>query len=68
MERDSHTSVVDAAGTIYVIGGWSSGEGNDLHDVWASNDGGARAGLGRGGGRGVLEKILRGYYWGTQEY
>ena len=35
------TSVIDAAGAIYVIGG--SNEGTDLQDVWASTDGGARA-------------------------
>jgi hypothetical protein len=45
--RFYHTSVVDAAGAIYVIGGL--GDGNSLlQDVWASTDGGARAGLGRG--------------------
>ncbi len=43
--------MVDAAGTIYVIGGLS---GAYLNDVWASTDGGARAGLGRGGDRGIL--------------
>jgi hypothetical protein len=50
--RNDHTSVIDAAGAIYVIGG------NDrgiiyYHDVWVSTDGGAdrtRAGFGRGGG------------------
>jgi hypothetical protein len=37
--RSGHTSVVDAAGAIYVIGG----EGNSLfNDVWASTDGGSR--------------------------
>ncbi len=51
--REWHTSVVDAvSGAIYVIGGYNSGT-TDLQDVWASTDGGARAGLGRGGGRGV---------------
>jgi hypothetical protein len=39
--------VVDAAGAIYVIGG---GYGGGNQDVWASSDGGARAGLGQGGG------------------
>jgi hypothetical protein len=53
-----HTSVVDAAGAIYVIGTY-------YHDVWASTDGGARAGLGEGGDRGVLEAVLWGYYGGT---
>ena len=33
--RRYHTSVVDAAGAIYVIGGL-------YNDVWASTDGGAR--------------------------
>ena len=41
--RYSHTSVVDAAGAIYVIGG--TGSGTLFQDVWASIDGGARAGL-----------------------
>jgi hypothetical protein len=44
--RFFHTSVVDASGAIYVIGGWSGG-GTYYSDVWASTDGGARAGLGR---------------------
>jgi hypothetical protein len=56
--------VVDAAGAIYVIGGWSGGnEGPDFNDVWASTDGGARAGLGQQGGSGVLKGVLE---WGTQ--
>ncbi len=38
--RQYHTSVVDAAGAIYVIGG--EGYSADLNDVWASTDGGAR--------------------------
>jgi hypothetical protein len=54
--RTDHTSVIDAAGAIYVLGGQGS---TDYHDVWASTDGGARAGLGAGGGQGVLE-------WGTR--
>ncbi len=38
--RSFHTSVVDAAGAIYVIGG---GTGSTFyHDVWATTDGGAR--------------------------
>jgi hypothetical protein len=40
------SSVVDANGTIYVIGG---GGTTVYNDVWASTDGGARAGLGQGG-------------------
>jgi hypothetical protein len=33
--------VVDAAGAIYVIGGWN-GDTGTFNDVWASTDGGAR--------------------------
>ena len=42
--RRYHTSVIDAAGTIYVIGGGDS-NGTAFKDVWASTDGGARTGL-----------------------
>ena len=69
-----HTSVVDAvSGAIYVIGGTNGNiySTNYFNDVWASTDGGARAGLGRGGGRGeglllgnpgrLLRGILQGY-------
>jgi hypothetical protein len=53
--RGFHTSVIDAAGAIYVIGGGGGTDPNYIffNDVWASTDGGAcrtRA----GGGRGVL--------------
>ncbi len=41
------TSVVDATGAIYVIGGYND-EYPFFQDVWASTDGGARAGLGLG--------------------
>jgi hypothetical protein len=37
--RTQHTSVVDAAGAIYVIGGYGY---NVFQDVWVSTDGGAR--------------------------
>jgi hypothetical protein len=43
--RAYHTSVVDAAGAIYVIGGTSNYDGDgtsNFNDVWASTDGGAR--------------------------
>ena len=56
--RNVHTSVVDAAGAIYVIGG-VGGTTTRYNDVWASTDGGARAGLGRG-------DALGGYYGGTE--
>ncbi len=38
--RYQHTSVVDAAGAIYVIGGYGS-FGANYQDVWVSTDGGA---------------------------
>jgi hypothetical protein len=40
-DRAAHTSVIDAAGAIYVIGGRGGGTAY-LSDVWASTDGGAR--------------------------
>ena len=54
--RFGHTTVVDAAGAIYVIGGY--GNGTFYSDVWVSTDGGARpdSGVGWSGGTlGVLE-------------
>ncbi len=41
--------MVDAAGAIYVLGGYGGTTGTYYNDVWASTDGGARAGLGRRG-------------------
>ncbi len=55
--RYGHTSVIDAAGAIYVIGG-SSGGGTAFNDVWASTDGGARPDSGVGWS-GVLEWELQ---------
>jgi hypothetical protein len=43
--RGAHTSVIDAAGAIYVIGGNGNSYSNGdtyFNDVWASADGGAR--------------------------
>jgi hypothetical protein len=37
--RVGHTSVIDALGAIYVIGGYGD---TGYQDVWASTDGGAR--------------------------
>jgi hypothetical protein len=52
--RQAHTSVVDAAGAIYVIGGkGTDGSGTFYADVWASTDGGAVPDSVKGG-RGVL--------------
>jgi hypothetical protein len=40
--RYGHTSVIDAAGAIYVIGGFDSDRTLTLYnDVWKSTDGGA---------------------------
>ncbi len=55
--------MVDAAGAVYVIGGWNVVLGTGAfyyNDVWVSTDGGARPDSGTGGGRrGAL-----GYYEG----
>jgi hypothetical protein len=50
--RYGHTSVIDAAGAIYVIGG-NYGD-TYLNDVWASTDGGARPDSVKGVVGGVL--------------
>jgi hypothetical protein len=59
--RAYHTSVVDAAGAIFVLGGLG-GSGTRYKDVWVSTDGGARAGLARGGGSGVHQGGTSGGY------
>ncbi len=41
--------MIDAAGAIYVIGGGDDTGSTTFHDVWASNDGGARPDSVRGG-------------------
>jgi hypothetical protein len=65
--RLSHTSVVDAFGAIYVIGG---NDGGDWYlDVWVSTDGGSRPDS--AGWSGVLRGysgVLQGYYRGTMWY
>ncbi len=69
--RYGHTSVIDAAGAIYVIGGYRSNttisNAGYFQDVVVSTDGGARTGLSRGwsGGTtgrstGVLQGVLQG--------
>ncbi len=57
--------MVDAAGAIYVLGGVGGKDPNYIYfnDVCVSTDGGARAGLAPGGGRGGA---LGGYYRGTK--
>ncbi len=49
--RDGHTSGIDAAGAIYIIGG-SGSSGTRYNDVYASTDGGARPDYVGAGGRG----------------
>ncbi len=66
--RFGQTTVIDAAGAIYVIGGYGD---NFTHydDVWVSTDGGARpdsVGGGRwvpGGYSGGTWVVLRGTRW-----
>jgi hypothetical protein len=67
--RAYHTTVIDAAGAIYVIGGFDGG--TTYKDVWASTDRGADRT--RGGGAtlevlGITYVVLRGYLWGTPWY
>jgi hypothetical protein len=40
--RFGHTSVIDAAGAIYVLGGQDYRTLTYYKDVWASTDGGSR--------------------------
>jgi hypothetical protein len=62
--RSHHTSVIDAAGAIYVIGGRYGGTGTYWQDVYVSTDGGARAGLRQGMVGGVLQGVVQGCYKG----
>jgi hypothetical protein len=39
--RLGYTTVIDAAGAIYVIGGYGGEDTGYLKDVWVSTDGGA---------------------------
>ncbi len=64
--RRDHTSVIDAAGAIYVLGGDDRG-GTYYKDVYVSTDGGAPPGLSWGvvgayfgSTTGVLERVLEG--------
>ncbi len=54
--RSGHSTVIDAAGAIYVIGG--SHYVTDFNDVWASTDGGAQPG--------PAPRVGAGYWAGTQ--
>ncbi len=56
--RSHHTSVIDAAGAIYVIGGYCyNGTTTYYNDVWVSTDGGADT---RGMDGGYSQGVLRG--------
>ncbi len=63
--RWEHTSVIDAAGAIYVIGGYDYGGQTYYKEVWVSTDGGARPDSVRGDGQGVQQggttRDTRGY-------
>ncbi len=39
--RQGHSSVIDAAGNIYLLGGYAIGSSTLYNDVWRSADGGA---------------------------
>jgi hypothetical protein len=57
--------VIDAAGAIYVIGGYSFLGDTTYNDVWVSTDGGARPDSVGGGGRGgAPQGCCWGYYRG----
>ncbi len=58
-QRGYHTSVVDAAGAIYVLGGYN-GIFTYYNDVWASTDGGARPDSVGGAVGGYTGWVLRG--------
>jgi hypothetical protein len=67
--RFGHTSVIDAAGAIYVIGGGGGTDGNSLfQDVWASTDGGAGRTRSKGGGGGGGLAGSGGTQGGTTRY
>ncbi len=69
--RSAHTSVIDAAGAIYVIGGGSRTTGSHGHsitisyhqDVWASTDGGAWPDSVKAWSVGYSRGYSRGYSW-----
>jgi hypothetical protein len=65
--RAGHTTVVDAAGAIYVLGG-NSYNGTDTYynDVWASTDGGADRTRSGGWSGGSLGGTRGGYSRGSQ--
>ncbi len=65
--RYYHTTVIDAAGAIYVIGGGSyNGTYTNFNDVYASTDEGARRDRVGGWSAGVLEGVFAGVLRGAK--
>jgi hypothetical protein len=70
--RFGHTTVIDAAGTMYLIGGFH-GFNTNLNDVWSSANKGANRTRGvlpvvpKGALKGT-QGVLKGYARGTQGY
>ncbi len=62
--RCGHTTVIDAAGNIYVMGGVGDGIGNYFNDVWVGTNKGANRTQGYSAG---TQEVLTGYTGGTQE-
>ncbi len=58
--------MVDAAGALYVIGGYNGDSGTGYHDVWASTDGGARPDSVQAVVLGVMVGYCRGTRRGTR--
>ncbi len=69
--RCAHTSVIDAAGAIYVLGGNDFIRGPDYHDVWASTGEGVGPDSVGGYSKGALGGYSEGawgYYGSTRWY
>ena len=47
--RYGHTTVIDAAGAIYVLGGYGTFTSKYNNDAWVSTNGGADRARGKGG-------------------
>ena len=63
--RCGHTTVIDAAGNIYLMGGLKAGPGDGyFNDVWVGTNKGANRTQGYSAG---TQEVLTGYTGGTQE-